>query len=56
MLGDKLLTDIPRCKAQRCAGADGGAEGRRARPWQKVLHALQERLRASAHDERTARQ
>lgn len=47
----------PRCKAQRCAGADGGAEGGARGPWQKVLHALQEPFkRASAHDERMVRQ
>lgn len=31
MLGDQAAHGYPRCKAQRCAGADGGAEGRRAR-------------------------
>ena len=57
MLGDKLLTDM---LAANRAGVlalmvepKGGARG----PWQKVLHALQEPFkRASAHDERTARQ
>ena len=57
MLGDKLLTDILGAKRSGVLALmvepKGGARG----PWQKVLHALQEPFkRASAHDERTARQ
>ena len=56
-LGDKLLTDILGAKRSGVLALmvepKGGARG----PWQKVLHALQEPFkRASAHDERTARQ
>ena len=45
------VTDEPAVQAM--GEPKGGARG----PWQKVLHALQEPFkRASAHDERTARQ
>ena len=54
---EKLLTDILGAKRSGVLALmvepKGGARG----PWQKVLHALQEPFkRASAHDERTARQ
>ena len=57
VVGDQLFTDVLGARRSGILALmvepKGGARG----PWQKVLHALQEPFkRASAHDERTARQ
>ena len=57
MLGDKLLTDILGAKRSGVLALMVEPKGGALGPWQKVLHAMQEPFkRASAHDERTARQ
>lgn len=57
MLGDKLLTDVLGAKRSGVLALMVEPRGGALGPWQRVLHALQEPFkRASAHDERTARQ
>lgn len=57
MLGDKLLTDVLGAKRSGVLALMVEPRGGALGPWQKVLHVLQEPFkRASAHDERTARQ
>lgn len=57
MLGDKLLTDILGAKRSGVLALMVEPKGGALGLWQKVLHAMQEPFkRASAHDERTARQ